>query len=186
MNGKLVTMTSFKEFTVTDFFCNSVLSKKLNNKKDSGAYSTMTEPLIDCRSIIHEGTIKHAERIARERSKPLLINDYYMESVYGNVLLRSIGDTTTLFYRLTNYTIEKRVEKVYKHKNEFIVVLQDCVCIVDAGNLKHLECIENINRWKTGRKTTPIISESLEIIVEKPAEVPIDVKETLKELGTYW
>ena len=146
----------------------------------------MTAPILDCRSIIHEGTIKHAERIARERSKPLLINDYYMASVHRNVWLRRTGDTTTLFYRLTNYTIEKQVEKVYIHQKEFIVVLQDCVCIVDVGNLQQLDIIENISRWKTGRKTTPITSESLEIIVEKPAEAPIDVKETLKELSTWW
>ena len=83
----------------------------------------MTEPIYDCRELINEGTIKHAERIACEKSKPLLINDYFMASVNRNVWLRSIGNTTTLFYRLTNYTIEKQVEKVYLHKNEFIVVL---------------------------------------------------------------
>jgi len=146
----------------------------------------MTEPIYDCRELINEGTIKQAERIAREKSKPLLINDYYMASVYGNVWLQSDSHSTTLFYKLKDYTLEKQVEKVYIHCHEYIVVLQDCVCIVAAGTLKRLECIENINRWKTGRKTTPIISESLKIIVEKPVETPIDVKETLKELGTYW
>jgi len=85
----------------------------------------------------NEKVLAHAAKIAMEQDKPILL-DYYKETKSGSAFLGEDKDTKEKILVKSTEEYTSPVTKMFKAKDDYIVVTENSVYIV-SGNMKKKE-----------------------------------------------
>jgi hypothetical protein len=89
----------------------------------------------------NEKVLAHAAKIAMEQDKPILL-DYYKETREGKAFLGEDKDTKEKILVKSTEEYTSPVTKMFKAKDDYIVVTENSVYIV-SGNMKKKEISSN-------------------------------------------
>jgi len=82
----------------------------------------------------NEKVLIHAAKIAMEQDKPILL-DYYLETKKGTAFLGEDAETKEKFLVKNPEEYTSPVQKMFKAKDEYIIVTENSVYIV-SGSIK--------------------------------------------------
>ena len=122
-------------------------SAPVNNSASASASSSVVSPgqvggaVVPPVHIPNEKVLLHAAKIALEHDKPILL-DYYKETREGRAFLGEDKDTKEKILVKSTEEYTSPVTKMFKAKDDYIVVTENSVYIV-SGNMKKKEISSN-------------------------------------------